>query len=94
MGSPVAGSGQLDAVNVELVPSDALLRWQTERCGVLANLIERTVADASARNNAFTPTEVGAALRPILEGLADWPHGQLREFHDGISSIASGAPTR
>jgi hypothetical protein len=27
------------------------------------------------------------ALRPILEGLADWSHTHLKEFHDGITSI-------
>ncbi len=51
------------------------------------NLIERTDPNASARNNAFTLTEGGAALRPILEGLTDWSHTHLKEFHDGISSI-------
>lgn len=51
------------------------------------NLIERTDPNASARNNAFTLTEGGTALRPILDGLADWSHTHLNEFHDGISSI-------
>ena len=51
------------------------------------NLIERTDPNASARNNAFTLTEGGAALRPILEGLADWSHTHLKQFHDGITSI-------
>ena len=50
-------------------------------------LIERTDANASARNNAFTLTEGGAALRPIIEGLADWSHTHLKEFHHGITDI-------
>jgi DNA-binding HxlR family transcriptional regulator len=51
------------------------------------NLIERTDANASARNNAFTLTEGGAALGPILEGLADWSRTHLKEFHHGITGI-------
>lgn len=51
------------------------------------NLIERTDPNASARNNAFTLTEGGAALRPILEGLADWSRTHLNEFHQGITGI-------
>ena len=50
-------------------------------------LIERTDPNASARNNAFTLTEGGAALRPIIEALADWSYTHLKEFHDGIASI-------
>lgn len=51
------------------------------------NLIERTDPDASARSNAFTLTKSGAALRPILEGLADWSHTYLKEFRGGTTSI-------
>lgn len=51
------------------------------------NLIERTDPNASARNNAFTLTDSGAALRPIIEALADWSYTHLKEFHDGIASI-------
>jgi DNA-binding HxlR family transcriptional regulator len=51
------------------------------------NLIERTDPNASARNNAFTLTDSGAALRPIIESLADWSHTHLKQFHDGITSI-------
>jgi DNA-binding HxlR family transcriptional regulator len=50
-------------------------------------LIERTDPNASARNNAFTLTASGAALRPIVQALADWSHTHLREFHSGIQSI-------
>jgi DNA-binding HxlR family transcriptional regulator len=50
-------------------------------------LIERTDPNASARNNAFTLTPSGAALRPIVQALADWSHTHLREFHSGIQSI-------
>lgn len=61
----------------------------TSRLKLLArlNLIERTDANASPRNNAFTLTEGGAALRPIIEGLADWSHTHLTEFHHGITDI-------
>ena len=51
------------------------------------NLIERIDPNASARNNAFTLTASGAALRPIIESLADWSHTHLKHFHDGITSI-------
>ena len=51
------------------------------------NLIERTDPNASARNNAFALTEGGAALRPIIESLADWSHTHLKQFHYGITSI-------
>ncbi len=51
------------------------------------NLIERIDPKASARNNAFTLTDSGAALRPIIESLADWCHTHLKQFHDGITSI-------
>ncbi|MEI7715302.1 MAG: helix-turn-helix domain-containing protein [Mycobacterium sp.] len=50
-------------------------------------LIARADPNASARNNAFTLTDSGAALRPILEDLADWSHTHLKEFHDGITGI-------
>ncbi len=50
-------------------------------------LIERTDVNAAARNNAFTLTEGGAALRPVIEGLADWSHTHLTEFHHGITDI-------
>jgi DNA-binding HxlR family transcriptional regulator len=51
------------------------------------NLIERTDPNASARNNAFTLTSSGAALRPVIESLADWSYTHLKEFHEGIHSI-------
>jgi DNA-binding HxlR family transcriptional regulator len=51
------------------------------------NLIERTDPNASARNNAFTLTASGAALRPVIETLADWSYTHLKEFHEGIHSI-------
>ena len=51
------------------------------------NLIERTDPNVSARNNAFALTDSGAALRPIIESLADWSHTHLKQFHDGITSI-------
>ena len=44
-------------------------------------LIERTNPHGTARNNAFQLTESGAALRPILEGLAIWAQAHLRGFH-------------
>jgi hypothetical protein len=50
-------------------------------------LIQRTDPNASARNNAFALTDSGAALRPIIEALADWSYTHLREFHDGIAPI-------
>jgi DNA-binding HxlR family transcriptional regulator len=51
------------------------------------NLIERTDPYASARNNAYGLTESGAALRPIIEALADWSHTHLKEFHEDIANI-------
>ena len=50
-------------------------------------LIERADPNASARNNAFTLTDSGAALRPIIEALADWSYIHLNEFHNGIARI-------
>jgi len=50
-------------------------------------LIERADPNASARNNAFTLTDSGAALRPIIEALADWSYIHLKEFHNGIARI-------
>ena len=50
-------------------------------------LIERTDPNGSARNNAFTLTDSGAALRPIIEALADWSYTHLKEFHNGIAPI-------
>ena len=50
-------------------------------------LIERTNPQGSPRNNAFRLTESGAALRPIVEGLARWAQTQLKEFHPAIVNI-------
>ncbi len=50
-------------------------------------LIERTHPEASPRNNAFRLTESGAALRPIVEGLARWAQTHLKEFHADIVEI-------
>jgi len=47
-------------------------------------LIERTHPQAAARNNAYQVTESGAALRPILDGLAVWAQSHLRDFHGDI----------
>jgi DNA-binding HxlR family transcriptional regulator len=47
-------------------------------------LIERTNPQAAARNNAYQVTESGAALRPILDGLAVWAKSHLRDFHSDI----------
>ena len=47
-------------------------------------LIERTNPQAAARNNAYQVTESGAALRPILDGLAIWAQSHLRDFHGDI----------
>ena len=51
------------------------------------NLIERTDPQAGPRNNAFRLTQSGAALRPIVEGLAQWAHTHLKPFHDDIVGI-------
>ncbi len=50
-------------------------------------LIERTNPDASARNNAFKLTKSGAALRPVVLGLAKWAQVHLKDFHTNIVSI-------
>jgi hypothetical protein len=50
-------------------------------------LIERANPQATARNNAFQLTESGAALRPVLEGLARWAQTHLQEFHGNIAKI-------
>ena len=55
---------------------------------VSLKLIERAHPEKSARNNAFKLTESGAALRPVLEGLAVWASTYLKEFHSGIVSVA------
>ena len=47
-------------------------------------LIERTNPQGTARNNAFQVTESGAALRPILEGMAKWAQVHLKDFHNNI----------
>lgn len=47
-------------------------------------LIERINPQAASRNNAYQVTESGAALRPILDGLAMWAQSHLRDFHGDI----------
>jgi len=47
-------------------------------------LIERAKPGASPRNNAYQLTESGAALRPVLEGLARWAQSHLADFHTDI----------
>jgi DNA-binding HxlR family transcriptional regulator len=54
---------------------------------VSIKLIERVHPEKSARNNAFKLTASGAALRPVLEGLAGWASTHLKEFHNDIVSI-------
>ena len=51
-------------------------------------LIERTNPQATARNNAFQLTEKGAALRPVLEGLARWAQTHLKDQHGNMASIS------
>jgi DNA-binding HxlR family transcriptional regulator len=55
---------------------------------VSLKLVEREHPEKSARNNAFKLTESGAALRPVLEGLASWASTYLKEFHNEIVSAA------
>lgn len=55
---------------------------------VSLKLIERVHPEKSSRNNAFKLTESGAALRPVLEGLAVWASTHLKEFHSEIVSVA------
>ena len=50
-------------------------------------LIERTQPEATARNNAFQLTEAGAALRPVLEGLARWAQAHLKDQHRSMARI-------
>jgi len=47
-------------------------------------LIERTNPQGTARNNAYQVTEGGAALRPILDGVAKWAQVHLKDFHSDI----------
>ena len=47
-------------------------------------LIERTNPHGAARNNAYQVTESGAALRPILDGVAKWAKIHLKDFHSEI----------
>lgn len=58
---------------------------------VSLKLIERVHPEKSSRNNAFKLTESGAALRPVLEGLAMWASTHLKEFH---SKIVSATPKK
>ncbi|NCX82261.1 MAG: transcriptional regulator [Betaproteobacteria bacterium] len=51
-------------------------------------LIERTNPEATARNNAYQLTEKGAALRPVLEGLAHWAQTHLKDQHHSMASIS------
>jgi DNA-binding HxlR family transcriptional regulator len=51
-------------------------------------LIERAHPDAVSRNNAYQLTESGRALRPILEGLAQWAGKHLSDFHASILKIS------
>lgn len=51
-------------------------------------LIERTDPQAAARNNAFQLTEKGAALRPVLEGLARWSQTHLKDLHHNMANIS------
>jgi len=51
-------------------------------------LIERTNPEATARNNAYQLTEKGAALRPVLEGLARWAQTHLKAQHHSMASIS------
>ncbi|MEI6574312.1 MAG: helix-turn-helix domain-containing protein [Alphaproteobacteria bacterium] len=50
-------------------------------------LIIRTNPNAASRNNTYQLTESGAALRPTLEGLAQWAGAHLTEFHADILKI-------
>ncbi|MFZ4655252.1 MAG: winged helix-turn-helix transcriptional regulator, partial [Methylococcaceae bacterium] len=50
-------------------------------------LIERVNPDASSRNNAYRLTEGGAALRPVLEALAQWAGTHLSDFHANIVKL-------
>jgi len=47
-------------------------------------LIERSNPQAGARNNAFKLTPGGAALRPVIEALAQWAQTHLKAFHADI----------
>jgi DNA-binding HxlR family transcriptional regulator len=50
-------------------------------------VIERTEADAPARNNAYRLTSSGQALRPVLEALGKWSQEHLKPFHEDIVNI-------
>jgi DNA-binding HxlR family transcriptional regulator len=52
------------------------------------NLIERSNPQATARNNAFQLTESGAALRPVIEGLARWAQTHLKDHHSNMVNIS------
>jgi len=61
-------------------------------------LIERTKPQASARNNAFQLTESGIALRPVLEGLAEWAQTHLKDQLGNKANVRdmnrAGLPSR
>jgi DNA-binding HxlR family transcriptional regulator len=44
-------------------------------------IIERTIPDGAARNNAYRLTPSGAALRPVLEELGKWAQTYLKQYH-------------
>jgi len=44
-----------------------------------AQIIERASPDAPARNNAYQLTESGEALRPVVEAIARWSDGHLKQ---------------
>jgi hypothetical protein len=52
-----------------------------------ASRLRATRGTSAAPQNPGRITEGGAALRPILEGLADWFHTHLKKFHQGITGI-------
>lgn len=47
-------------------------------------IIERTNPDGVARNNAYRLTTSGEALRPVVEGVAQWSQTHLRELNPGM----------
>ena len=51
-------------------------------------LIERSNPEAAARNNSYQLTQKGAALRPVLEGLARWAQTHLKDQHHSMVSIS------
>ncbi|MFT7597437.1 MAG: DNA-binding HxlR family transcriptional regulator [Acidimicrobiales bacterium] len=53
-----------------------------------AEIIERTNPEGVARNNAFKLTTSGEALRPVVEGVANWSQTHLKQYHPDMHDLS------